>query len=327
MVPFLPITDVYAREIFDSQGNPAIEVEVVAGENCLGKAQTASGAWKNSITNSVKEAIVFVNDTVARELMDVNVFAQNEIDKILYKINEEKWEEKTVIAVRYVVSVATARSAAKAMNIPLYRYLGGIGGKKLPIPMIYIASCGKRNAGHGHIRLFMMIPVGAKCFRDAIQMCICVFHEVLEMETKNGEFPATDEHGGIIFQGKEEEILELLKKATRNVGYEAGKELYFVVNCSAMENAVWIRPNRIGTISHAMEIIRNAQKEGKVVALAQEAGETEDTFLADLAVTMGCDLIKLGAPGRMEHVAKYNRLLEIEKELGEYAVFSSFYKD
>ena len=324
MVPFLAITDVYAREIFDSQGNPAIEVEVVAGENCLGKAQTASGAWKNSITNSVKEAIVFVNDTIARELMDVNVFAQNEIDKILYKLNsEEKWEEKAAVSMKYVVSVAAARSGAQAMDLPLYRYLGGINGRKLPIPMIYIASSGKRNAGHGHIRSFMVIPAGAKGFSEAIHMCIQVHHEVRKMEEKNGEFPATDEHGGIIFQGKDEEILESLKKAARNAGYEPGRDLHFVVNCSAMENAVWIRPNRIGTISHAMENIRNAQKEGKVVILAQEAGEAEDTFIADLSVAMGCDLMKLGAPGRMENVAKYNRLLEIEEKLGEYADFSS----
>ena len=325
MVPFLAITDVYAREIFDSQGNPAIEVEVVAGENCLGKAQTASGAWKNSITNSVKEAIVFVNDTIARELMDVNVFAQNEIYKILYKLNsEEKWEEKAAVSMKYVVSVAAARSGAQAMDLPLYRYLGGINGRKLPIPMIYIASSGKRNAGHGHIRSFMVIPAGAKGFSEAIHMCIQVHHEVRKMEEKNGEFPATDEHGGIIFQGKDEEILESLKKAARNAGYEPGRDLHFVVNCSAMENAVWIRPNRIGTISHAMENIRNAQKEGKVVILAQEAGEAEDTFIADLSVAMGCDLMKLGAPGRMENVAKYNRLLEIEEKLGEYADFSSF---
>lgn len=320
MVQFLPITDVYAREIFDSQGNPAIEVEVVAGENCLGKAQAASGAWKNN----VKEAIVFVNDTIARELMDVNVFSQNEIDKILYKLNEEKWEEKAAVSMKYVVSVAAARSASQAMDLPLYRYLGGVNGRKLPIPMIYIASSGKRNAGHGHIRSFMVIPVGAKEFSEAIKMCIQVHHEVRKMEEKNGELPTTDEHGGIIFKGKDEEILESLKKAARNAGYEPGKELHFVVNCSAMENAVWIRPNRIGTISYAMDNIRDAQKEGKVVILAQEVGETEDTFIADLSVAMGCDLIKLGAPGRMENVAKYNRLLEIEEKLGEYAEFSSF---
>lgn len=320
MIQFLPITDVYAREIFDSQGNPTMEVEVVAGENCLGKAQVASG----NRSHDIKETVTFVNDTIARALLDVNVFAQNEIDKILYKINEEKWEEKAAVNKKYVVSVAAARSAAQAMHLPLYRYLGGVSGKRLPIPMIYIASSGKRGAGHGHIRSFLTVPVGAKCFHDAIQMCINVHHEVLEMETKHGEFPVIDEHGGIIFQGKEEEILESLKKAARNAGYEPGKELYFAVNCSAMENAVWIRPNRIGTVSHAMEIIQSAQKEGKVVALAQETGETEDTFIADLAVAMGCDLMKLGAPGKMEHVAKYNRLLEIEEKLGEYAEFSSF---
>ena len=155
-------------------------------------------------------------------------------------------------------------------------------------------------------------------------MCIQVHHEVRKVEEKKGELPTTDEHGGIIFKGKDEEILESLKKAARNAGYEPGKELHFVVNCSAMENAVWIRPNRIGTISYGRDNIRDAQKEGKVVILAQEVGETEDTFIADLSVAMGCDLIKLGAPGRMENVAKYNRLLEIEEKLGEYAEFSSF---
>lgn len=320
MFQFLPITDVYAREIFDSQGNPTIEVEIAAGENWLGKAQAPSGVWKSNI----KEAVVFVNDTIARELMDVNVFAQNEIDKILYKLSEEKGEEKKMASIRYVVSVAAARCAAQAMELPLYRYLGGVSGKKLPLPMIYIASSGKRNAEHGHVRYFLMIPVGAKRFSEAIRMCISVHHAVQKMEMQNGELPATDEHGGIIFKGKDEEILESLKKAARDAGYEPGKELYFVMNCSAMENAVWIRPNRVGTISHAMEIILNTQKEGKVVILAQESGETEDTFLADLAVAMRCNLIKLGAPGRMENVAKYNRLMEIEEKLGEYADFSTF---
>lgn len=320
MFQFLPITDVYAREIFDSQGNSTIEVEVVAGENCLGKAQAPSGALKNN----GKEAVAFVNDTIARELMDVNVFAQCEIDKMLDKLNEENGEDKMAVSTKYVVSVAAARSASQAMKFPLYRYLGGVSGKKLPIPMIYIASSGKRNAGHGHIRWFMMVPVGARHFSEAIQMCIDVHHAVQKMEEQNGEPPATDEHGGIIFKGKDEDILESLKKAARKAGYEPGKELYFVVNCSAMENAVWIRPNRIGTVSHAMENIQDAQKEGKVVILAQESGETEDTFLADLSVAMGCNLIKLGAPGKMENVAKYNRLLEIEEKLGEHAEFSSF---
>lgn len=320
MFQFLPITDVYAREIFDSQGNPTIEVEVVAGENCLGKAQVPAGALKNN----VKEAVAFVNDTIAREFMDVNIFAQNEIDKMLDRLSEEKEEDKTAVSMRYAVSVATARSASQAMNISLYRYLGGVSGKKMPIPMIYIASSGKRNAGHGHIRWFMMVPVGARRFSEAIRMCIHVHQAVQKMEEQNGEPPATDEHGGIIFKGKDEEILESLKRAARNAGYEPGSDLYFVVNCSAMENAVWIRPNRIGTVSHAMKKIKSVQKEGKVVVLAQETGETEDTFIADLSVAMGCDLIKLGAPGRMENVAKYNRLLEIEEKLGEHAEFSSF---
>lgn len=322
MIQFLPITDVYAREIFDSQGNSAIEVEVAAGENCLGKAQVMSGTLKND----VKEAITFINDTIARELMDVNVFAQNEIDEILYKLNEEKWNEKTGISVRYVVSVAAARSASQSMNLPLYQYLGGVSGRKLPIPILYIASSGKRNAGHGHIRSFMMIPVGAKKFAEAIKMCIVVHREVQKMREQNGEPSAMDEYGGIIFKEKDEDVLEILKKAARNAGYEPGKELYFVVNCSAMENAVWLRPNRIGTISHAIENIQNEQREGKIVILAQEAGETEDSFIADLSVAMGCNLIKLGAPGRMENVAKYNRLLEIEEKLGEYAEFSVFYE-
>lgn len=320
MIQFLPITDVYAREIFDSQGNSAIEVEVAAGENCFGKAQVISGILKNN----VKEAIVFINDIVARELMDVNIFAQNEIDKILCKLNEEKWDEKTENSMRYVVSVAAARSASQAIKLPLHQYLGGISGRKLPIPILYIASSGKRKAEKGHIRSFMVIPVGAEKFAEAIKICICVYREVQKLGGENGELPATDEYGGIIFKGKDEEVLEILKKAARNAGYEPGKELYFVVNCSAMENAVWLRPNRIGTISHAIEIIQNEQREGKVVILAPEAGETEDTFIADLSVAMGCNLIKLGAPGRMENVAKYNRLLEIEEKLGEYAEFSVF---
>ena len=151
----------------------------------------------------------------------------------------------------------------------------------------------------------MMIPVGAKCFREAIQSCVAVYHALESMK-------------------KDKELnLEVLKSATRSAGYEPGKDIYFSANCSAMENAVWLKPERIGTISEIIDKMRSVQKEGRVVVLSQ-GGENDDTFLADLAVATGCNLIRLEAPGQMENVEKYNRLIKIEEELGKCARFSKF---
>lgn len=310
MFQFLPITDVYARKIFDSQGNPTLEVEIAAGEHCLGTgkipARCMSKIGKEQYEeNDLKNAVIYVNETIARELMEVNIFEQDEIDHILDKLKDVRQEDKLAVRIRYALSVAAVRCAAQALKIPVYKYVGGIGARKLPIPILCIVAGEREDKRQAHKREFMAIPAGAKDFKEAIQICIDVYQEAIE-------------------GGKSQGLnLELLKSAAKSAGHEPGKDVYFSANCSAMENAVWIKPDRIGTVSQVIEHMRSVQKEGQVVVLTS-GGETDDTFLAELAVATGCNLIRLGTPEKAGNVGIYNRLSRIEEELGAYARFSAF---
>lgn len=310
MFQIMPITDVYAREIYNVQGDFTIEVKVAAGENCLGKMQVQQG--KRGMQH-------FINEKIARELQDVNVFAQWEVDQVISKLSEEK-------SLMYALSASVARCAAKGMKVPLYRYLGGVNKKTLPIPVMYLASCGKRGANQTHVREFMMIPAGAKSCGQALEICVKIYHALRKEVCGNGEIVHLDEHGGIVLNGMDEEILELLKRAAKDAGYQSGREVYYVMNCAAMENAVWVRPSRFGTVTQVMKMTEELQREGKLVIFTQETGDSEDSFLVDLSVAAGARLIKLGAPGKLENTAKYNRLLEIEESLGRSAEISCFHE-
>ncbi len=299
----LPITDVYAQKIFDTQGNITAEVKVTAGENCLGKMKIPHGA------GDVRKLISDINEKNARELMEMNVFAQKEIDHVLGQLNEES-------GVMYAISMAAARCAAKAMKVPLYRYLGGVGVGRLPMPLAHVASCANQKAGQMQGREFLLMPVGAKNCIEALKMCVRVSQHFQKEQGIRKE--------NLMSEEAEEELLNLLKRVAKNAGYQPGRDVYFVTDSAAMENAIWLRPNKCGTISKAISTIEKMQSEGKVVILRSEAVDSEDTSIVDLAVATGCSLLKLEAPGRWEYVAKYNRLMEIEEALGTCAEFSTF---
>ena len=187
----LPITDIYAREILDSRGNPTIEVEVLAGEEIVGRASVPSGAstgkyeavelrdgGKRYRGLGVTIAVNHVNDRIAREIIGLNVFEQREIDKVLVKVDGTENKSNLGANAMLGVSLAVAKTAAKALRIPLYRYLGGVNARKMPVPMMNILNGGRHADNTIDIQEFMIMPVGACCFQEGLRMCAEIYHEL-----------------------------------------------------------------------------------------------------------------------------------------------------
>lgn len=245
----LPITDIYAREILDSRGNPTIEVEVLAGENIVGRAQVPSGASTGQYEAvelrdgedryhgfGVTRAVDHVNDRIARELIGTNVFDQCEIDRIL--IDLDGTEDKSNLGANAMlgVSLAAARAAAEALRIPLYRYLGGVNAKTMPVPMMNILNGGRHADNTIDIQEFMIIPVGACCFREGLRMCAEVYHELKRLLKKKGFSTAVGDEGGFAPNlADAKEALRLIVKAIGTAGYRPGEDMVLALDVAATE--------------------------------------------------------------------------------------------
>ena len=405
------IRDIFAREILDSRGNPTIEAEVLAGENIVGRAAVPSGASTGKYEavelrdqeeryggKGVERAVENVNSCLAKAVIGMNVFDQKEIDRALCKADGT--ENKSNLGANAIlgVSMAAARAAAKGLNIPLYRYLGGVQAKKMPVPMMNILNGGVHADNPLDIQEFMIVPVRETSFRERLRICAEIYHmlrAVLEggfapelADTKEALRTIRDaaeragyrmgrdimialdvaaselyieEKGGYIFAGEGkkgepvvrtteemisyyEELVEEFpifsiedpldegdwdgwKKLTKKIGNRVqlvGDDL-FVTNAQRLRkgielgaaNAILIKVNQIGTLSETFETIKTAQEAGYNVIVSHRSGETEDTIIADIAVAFNTGQIKTGAPCRSERVAKYNRLLRIEEQIGE----------
>lgn len=190
----LPIQDIYAREILDSRGNPTIEVEVLVGENIVGRASVPSGASTGKYEAvelrdgderynglGVTRAVHHVNDAIAREIIGINVFEQEKIDGILLKIDRTENKSNLGANAMLGVSLAVAKTAAKALDIPLYRYLGGVNADTMPIPMMNILNGGRHADNSIDIQEFMIMPAGAKCFREALRIGAEVYHRLKQI--------------------------------------------------------------------------------------------------------------------------------------------------
>ena len=416
------IRDIFAREILDSRGNPTIEAEVLAGENIVGRAAVPSGASTGKYEavelrdqeeryggKGVERAVENVNSCLAKAVIGMNVFDQKEIDRALCKADGT--ENKSNLGANAIlgVSMAAARAAAKGLNIPLYRYLGGVQAKKMPVPMMNILNGGVHADNPLDIQEFMIVPVRETSFRERLRICAEIYHMLRAVlkgkglqtgvgdeggfapelaDTKEALRTIRDaaeragyrmgrdimialdvavselyieEKGGYIFAGEGkkgepvvrtteemisyyEELVEEFpifsiedpldegdwdgwKKLTKKIGNRVqlvGDDL-FVTNAQRLRkgielgaaNAILIKVNQIGTLSETFETIKTAQEAGYNVIVSHRSGETEDTIIADIAVAFNTGQIKTGAPCRSERVAKYNRLLRIEEQIGE----------
>ena len=418
---YLPITDIFAREILDSRGNPTVETEVVLAGKFTARASVPSGASTGRYEAvelrdgdgrysglGVQKAVENVNVKIAPLLQGVNGLEQRAVDKML--LESDGTENKTSLGANAILSVsmAVARAAAKALNIPLYQYLGGIRPNVMPMPMMNIINGGKHAKNTLDIQEFMIVPAGAKNFSQGLRMGTEIYHALKTTLRKRNLSTGVGDEGGFAPDLKDAaEVFDLLTDAARMAGYEIGKDIFFAMDVAASElyneekgiyefpgetkmkgetvirtaedlldyyeelvnhypiisiedglneddwkgwsnltkmlghkiqlvgddlfvtntkklkagikqgagNAILIKMNQIGTVSETMDAIEMAHRNGFRTVISHRSGETEDTFIADLAVAVNAGQIKTGAPCRMERVAKYNELLRIEEQL------------
>ena len=427
------IRDIFAREILDSRGNPTIEAEVLAGENIVGRAAVPSGASTGKYEavelrdqeeryggKGVERAVENVNSCLAKAVIGMNVFDQKEIDRALCKADGT--ENKSNLGANAIlgVSMAAARAAAKGLNIPLYRYLGGVQAKKMPVPMMNILNGGRHADNTVDLQEFMIMPTGAENMEQAIRMCAEVYQFLRIILKQKGLSTAVGDEGGFAPDlSDSESVLEVILEAVKKAGYEPGKDISIAIDAAASElydeergvyvfpgegkmkgeevlrdsgemieyyeklaekfpivsiedgleeddwegwkqmtkrlgdkiqlvgddlfvtnikrlacgiklgaaNAILIKLNQIGTLSEALDAVEMAQKSGYRAVISHRSGESEDSFIADLAVATGAGQIKTGAPCRSDRNAKYNQLLRIHEALGELAVYENPFKE
>jgi len=415
------IIKVMGREILDSRGNPTVEAEVELECGAIGRASVPSGASTGKFEaaelrdgggrymgKGVKKAVEHINTELAEAVMFENAMDQKRIDRLLCEADSTENKEKLGANAILAVSLATARAAAGGLGIPLYRYLGGIAGRELPVPMMNILNGGKHADNTVDLQEFMIMPTGASCFSEGLRMCTEIYHTLKELLKQGGYSTAVGDEGGFAPDLKNaEEVLAYLVKAIQETGYEPGtdvkiaidaaaSELYneqtgmyefegeskmngikvertteqmieyfrrlvdgfpicsiedaldeedwdgwqlltkaigdkvqlvgddlFVTNKKRLEkgirqyagNAILVKVNQIGTLTESLEAIETAKKAGYGTVISHRSGETEDPFIADLAVAVNAGQIKTGAPCRSERVSKYNELLRIEEKI------------
>lgn len=414
------ISKVHAREVLDSRGNPTVEVDVVI-RGGIGRAIVPSGASTGKyealelrdggsrfMGRGVSKAVYNVNNIIAKEIVGMDSRRQYEIDKKMISLDGTPNKARLGANAILGVSLANAKAAAEAYQLPLYKYLGGINARVIPTPLMNILNGGKHAGNELSIQEFMIIPTGADSFREALRIGVEVYYSLknylkekygltaINVGDEGGFAPpmkysrealdaisravemsgyalesdvylaldvaATsfyDEDSGTYFIDGEklstdkfqeyllqlideypiisiedpfyEEDFEAFSIFTREVGDKVqvvGDDL-FVTNVKRLRigiekraaTALLLKVNQIGTLSEALEAARLAMEKGLKVIVSHRSGETEDTTISDLAVALNCGQIKTGAPARGERTAKYNRLLRIEEELGDYALY------
>lgn len=249
MYGFMPITDVYAREILDSRGNPTIEVEVLAGEKFIGRAGVPSGASTGQFEAvelrdrdkrysglGVEMAADHVNARIAPEIIGMNVFEQRALDDVLIRLDGTENKKNLGANALLGVSMATARAAAAALELPLYSYLGGVGVRRMPVPMMNIMNGGRHADNTIDIQEFMIMPAGACCFREGLRMCAEVYHALKKRLKSRGYSTAVGDEGGFAPDLPDAEtVLEFMVEAVKTAGYEPGKDIVIAMDAAASE--------------------------------------------------------------------------------------------
>ena len=423
------IEQVFAREILDSRGNPTVEAEVVLGDGVVGRAAVPSGAStgeheavelrdgdKNRYGGKgVTRAVDNVNEVIAPALEGFDALDQIEVDEALLELDGTPTKSNLGANALLSVSLATARAAAKHLDVPLYRYLGGTNARTLPVPMMNIINGGAHADNNVDFQEFMVVPVGAETFTEALRMGAEIFHALKAVLKKKGYATSVGDEGGFAPNlSSNEEAIETILEAVTKAGFAAGSdcllaldpaasEFYdgksyvfkksdkrklsseqmvefwqnwcnqypivsiedgmgendwngwklltdaigervqlvgddlFVTNTSFLQkgidlgvaNSILIKVNQIGTLTETLACIELAQKHGRTAIISHRSGETEDPFIADLAVATNAGQIKTGSLSRTDRIAKYNQLLRIEEDLrgsGKYPGQSAFYQ-
>ena len=249
MYQFLPIRDIYAREILDSRGNPTLEVEVLVGENIIGRASVPSGASTGKYEavelrdgearyggKGVQQAVEHVNDQLAKAIIGTNVFQQAYIDRLLIKADGSANKGNLGANALLGVSLAAAHAAANALQIPLYQYLGGVNAKTLPMPMMNILNGGAHADNTLDIQEFMIIPVGGATFKEQLRMCAEVYHSLRSLLKERGLNTAVGDEGGFAPDLPDtRSALLLLKEAAEKSGYEMGRDIAIALDVAASE--------------------------------------------------------------------------------------------
>ena len=432
MISFKKIIEVHGREILDSRGNPTVETEVVVedvetGCRYMGHASVPSGASTGRFEAvelrdgeeryfglGVEHAVQNINEKIKPLLIGKNVLDQSEIDRLLIAADGTDNKANLGANATLGVSMACARAAAASLKLPLYRYLGGSRTILMPTPMMNILNGGKHAANTVDFQEFMIAPVSAQSFKEALRICAEIYHNLKGIITGKGLSAGIGDEGGFAPDLPDAEAaLDLLVEAIKASGYEPGadvqiaidvasSELYqektgmyhfpgeskqkgeeiirdaaemiayyerlldkypifsiedglaeddwegfrtmterigrrvqlvgddlFVTNVKRLDagiklnaaNAILVKVNQIGTLSEAYDAVDMAMRNGYRAVISHRSGETEDTIIADIAVALNAGQIKTGAPCRSDRVAKYNRLLQIEEEVGASAVY------
>jgi enolase len=415
------IKAVRALEILDSRGNPTIRVQVQLKSGIVASASVPSGAStgenealelrdgdkKRYGGKGVLKAVANVNQIIAPKLVEMDPARQAEIDRLMIELDGTPTKAKLGANAILGVSMAIARAAAMSADLPLYAYLGGPGAVRLPVPMMNILNGGKHADNSVDFQEFMVMPVGAPSFAEALRYGAETFHALKGILHKKGYATSVGDEGGFAPNLKSnEEACEVIIQAIKAAGYKPGKDVAIALDPAASSfyeggayvlaksgqgrktsaemtalykswvekypiisiedglaendwagfrehtavlggkiqivgddiyvtntqfiargiqerstNAVLIKLNQIGTVSETVQAIEMCRKAGWGYVISHRSGETEDAFIADFAVAMGGGQIKTGSACRSERVAKYNRLIEIEAELGKSAVF------
>ncbi|HTE46695.1 MAG TPA: phosphopyruvate hydratase [Gemmatimonadaceae bacterium] len=415
------IAEIKAREILDSRGNPTVEADVFLSDGTMGRAAVPSGASTGEheavelrdgdshryLGKGVQRAIQNVEETIGPALAGMDPTDQIGIDSAMIELDGTPNKSSLGANAILSVSLAVARAAAQSVNMPLYRYLGGPMSRVMPVPMMNILNGGAHATNTVDFQEFMIVPIGAESFADALCMGAEVFHSLKKVLVKRKLATGVGDEGGFAPDLRDdEEAITVILEAIEAAGYAAGKEIALALDCAASElfvdgmytfkksggvrkdaegmielytkwldeypivsiedglaeddwdgwakltaalgdrcqlvgddlfvtnterlargieggvaNAILIKVNQIGTLSETLEAIEMARAAGYLSVISHRSGETEDTFIADLAVATGAGQIKTGSASRTDRVAKYNQLLRIEEQLGGAAEF------
>jgi len=418
------ISDISAREILDSRGNPTVEAEVRLASGAVGVAAVPSGASTGQHEavelrdgdparyggKGVLRAVGHVNGEIRNALAGKDATDQAGIDRRLIDLDGTPNKSRLGANAILSVSMASARAAAAHLGVPVYRYLGGDDVRTLPVPMMNILNGGVHADNNVDIQEFMVVPVGAPTFAEALRAGAEVFHVLKKRLAADGYSTAVGDEGGVAPSlASDEEALEVVVEAIRAAGYEPGSDVAVALDPAATElfdpasgsyvfgrsgeqvpltsealvdmyagwldaypivsiedglaeddwegwrrlterlgdrvqivgddvfvtnverlrrgidggvaNSILIKLNQIGTVTETLDAIEMARSAGYTCVISHRSGETEDTFIADFAVATAAGQIKTGSACRSERVAKYNRLLRIEQELGATAVY------
>ena len=419
----IEIVSIHAREILDSRGNPTVEADVVLEGGVRGRAAVPSGAStgeheavelrdgdkEHYLGRGVLQAVENVESVIAPELRGLDASNQRLIDATMLSLDGTENKGRLGANAILAVSMACARAAAEALGLPLYRYLGGVNACLLPTPMMNILNGGAHADNNVDFQEFMVMPVGAESFSDALRWGTEVFHTLKGVLKKRGYNTSVGDEGGFAPSLKSNvEAIEVILEAIELAGFKVGDEIaialdpaassffdkskgkyvftksdksektseqmasyweswtrqypivsledgldendwtgwklltekigrkvqlvgddLFVTNTRMLQrginegvaNSILVKVNQIGTVSETLDAIDLARRNGYSSIISHRSGETEDTFIADLAVGTGAGQIKTGSASRTDRIAKYNQLLRIEEELGGAALF------